>query len=289
MKQRAISAIGVVLAGILPALFGGPIWAIAIAIFCLIGLFEYDRMARALGNEPLRIAWIVVPAMCILALGSWSADLALFPMAALVIGSAVLALRRNNEPGSSAALSSEVLGGMYLALPAFLAISTRSLPGMSGAGWLQSTAEKLSLGWNASPRGLAWLLLIITVTWLSDTGAYLVGRSFGKTKMFPAVSPNKTFEGLAGGIAAGVLFGLLGNRLFGLDLPLLVAVGVAAALVVFAVLGDLTESLLKRQAGVKDSGSLIPGHGGMLDRIDALLFTWMAGYFLARLCDRIWG
>jgi phosphatidate cytidylyltransferase len=124
------------------------------------------------------------------------------------------------------------------------------------------------------------------VTWLSDTGAYLVGRSFGKRKLIPLVSPNKTWEGLIGGLVAATITGILCAWLFGLDINLLLAAAVGLIIAVVGVIGDLTESLIKRQAGVKDSGTLIPGHGGMLDRLDALLFTFPAGLLIARIVDQ---
>jgi phosphatidate cytidylyltransferase len=288
VRERSISAIGIVLIGITPLFFGGPVWAIAVAVFTCIGLSEYYRIAGALGIHPILIGYLAVPLAALLGLADWPADLALIPVGIGFLAAAILTLRRHNAEGSFLSLMSETCGIAYLAVPAYLAVATRGLPGSISAGWLNSTADKLSLGWDADPRGLAWMGLIITVTWLSDTGAYLVGRSIGKTPMVPAISPKKTREGLAGGVLAGMLFGILANWLFGLDLPILAAAGVAAILVFAGVCGDLTESLMKRQANVKDSGNLIPGHGGMLDRIDALLFTWAVGYFLARFCDRIW-
>ena len=288
MRQRSISAIGIVLIGITPLFFGGPVWAIAVGIFCGIGLFEYHRIGRALGIEPLLVGYLAIAAACLIAVMGWPADLAMIPIGLGLVLAAFVALSRNNTPGSFLSLASECFGIAYLAVPAYLAVATRGLPGTVSVGWLDSAADKLSLGWDANPRGLAWMGMIITVTWLSDTGAYLVGRQIGKTPMVPAISPKKTREGLAGGVIAGMVFGLAANWLFGLDLPFLAAAGVAAVLVCVGVAGDLTESLMKRQANVKDSGTLIPGHGGMLDRIDALLFTWVVGYFLARLCDRIW-
>lgn len=288
MRQRSISAIGIVLIGITPLFFGGPIWAIAVGIFCGIGLFEYHRIGRSLGIEPLLVGYLAIAAACLIAVMGWPADLAMIPVGLGLVLAAFVALSRNNAPGSFLSLASECFGIAYLAVPAYLAVATRGLPGTVSAGWLDSAADKLSLGWDANPRGLAWMGMTITVTWLSDTGAYLVGRQIGKTPMVPAISPKKTREGLAGGVIAGMVFGLAANWMFGLDLPFLAAAGVAAVLVCVGVAGDLTESLMKRQAKVKDSGTLIPGHGGMLDRIDALLFTWVVGYFLARLCDRIW-
>lgn len=125
---------------------------------------------------------------------------------------------------------------------------------------------------GGEPHGDRWLLVALFVVWGADTGAYFVGRRFGRRKLAPRVSPNKTLEGLAGGLLVGVGVGLLVALSTGIpasSLPGLALVCVVAAL--FSVVGDLFESLLKRHAGVKDSGRLIPGHGGVLDRVDGVL------------------
>lgn len=123
-----------------------------------------------------------------------------------------------------------------------------------------------------SDNGPLWLLTALMTVWAADTGAYFAGRRFGKHKLAPTISPNKTWEGLAGGVALAVLVALALGSLAGISaaqLPWLVVVALVSAL--FSVEGDLIESLLKRQAGAKDSGTLIPGHGGVLDRIDGVL------------------
>lgn len=124
----------------------------------------------------------------------------------------------------------------------------------------------------SDPNGPRWLLAALSVVWAADTGAYFAGRTLGRTKLAPTISPNKTVEGLVGGILAGVIVGcafgaLAGAR--GATLGLVATAAFAAAM--FSVIGDLFESLLKRHVGVKDSGHLLPGHGGVLDRIDGVL------------------
>lgn len=122
------------------------------------------------------------------------------------------------------------------------------------------------------PSGHIWLLTALAIVWAADTGAYFAGRRFGRRKLSPRISPNKTVEGLAGGAVAGVLVGVAGGALAGAGAAKLPAVALCALVVVlFSVVGDLFESLLKRHAGVKDSGDLIPGHGGLLDRMDSVL------------------
>ena len=122
------------------------------------------------------------------------------------------------------------------------------------------------------PNGHIWLLTALAIVWAADTGAYFAGRRFGRRKLSPRISPNKTVEGLVGGAVAGVLVGVAGGALAGAGAAKLPAVALCALVVVLSsVVGDLFESLLKRHAGVKDSGDLIPGHGGLLDRMDSVL------------------
>jgi phosphatidate cytidylyltransferase len=117
-----------------------------------------------------------------------------------------------------------------------------------------------------------WLLLALAMVWATDTGAYFAGRRFGRRKLAPRISPNKTVEGLVGGLLLGVAIAVAGAALLGTPVAVLPLVALVAILaVLFSVVGDLFESLLKRHVGAKDSGTLIPGHGGILDRIDSQL------------------
>ncbi len=149
-------------------------------------------------------------------------------------------------------------------------------------GLLVSTVTGLRLRF-----GFGWVLLVFVMTWANDTFAYFAGRFFGRHKLWERVSPHKTWEGFAGG-ALGSVVGALAVRALLLDaLPPWAALLAGAGAAVIGPLGDLAESMLKRAAGVKDSGRLIPGHGGLLDRIDALLFVAPWTYALAMLLDRL--
>jgi len=129
-------------------------------------------------------------------------------------------------------------------------------------------------------EGGEWLILyLFVVTWAADTGAYYAGTAFGKHKLAPLISPNKTVEGLFGGVALSVLAALIAKHWFMASFSTIDCLALGLLLSLTGVLGDLAESALKRSAGVKDSGSLIPGHGGVLDRLDSLLFTAPAFYY----------
>ena len=116
------------------------------------------------------------------------------------------------------------------------------------------------------------MLLVLLVAWIADTGAYFAGRFLGKTKLYEAVSPKKTWAGAWGGLAGSVLGAAVLKVVHSDELTWLDVVLIAMPGGILGQLGDLAESLIKRSVGVKDSGALLPGHGGMLDRIDAVLF-----------------
>ncbi len=136
------------------------------------------------------------------------------------------------------------------------------IPAWCAATWIHGDPD----------HGHGWLFVAVALVWAADTGAYFVGRHYGKRKLSPRISPNKTVAGLFGGLVAGVAVALAFAPLAGASMAQLPAVAlVAAVAVAFSVVGDLFESLLKRHVGAKDSGDLIPGHGGILDRIDGVI------------------
>jgi phosphatidate cytidylyltransferase len=155
--------------------------------------------------------------------------------------------------------------------------------------WLLIAPERVS-GWSAGfgglialvptwvaltrmvelwPRGAQWALFVLVLAFAADTGAFFAGRAFGRVKLAPRVSPGKTWEGVLGGMALAAVVGIFGARWFGLPAQSFLPLCLLSA--AFSVVGDLTESMFKRAAGLKDSGTLFPGHGGMLDRIDSVL------------------
>ncbi len=185
--------------------------------------------------------------------------------------------------------------------------------GLATLFWLLLAVPWLATRWKpASPLPLAiagWIVLIgawvaivelqarspwlvlaaMAIVWIADTAAYFAGRAFGRRKLAPQVSPGKTWEGVYGGLAAVAIYALAlvplaadgGYAGAVTPVAVIVWVGCAVALAALSVVGDLCESLLKRQAGVKDSGRLLPGHGGILDRVDALLAAMPAAALLA--------
>lgn len=128
-------------------------------------------------------------------------------------------------------------------------------------------------------HGGYWILFVLVIVWANDTFAYYTGKTLGTNKLSPVISPNKTYEGAIGGLVGGVVIAFIYNHYFSMELGFFQVIIVAVILGIIGITGDLAESLIKRATGVKDSGSLIPGHGGLMDRIDSLVFTVPALYY----------
>lgn len=251
-RRLATAAVALPLLGL--ALFRGPAELVVaiVAAAVLLALFEFYRLLEARSLRPLRFTGLVLTAalFVVVAVPGWQAA-PFWPLAAVLLLAA--ALLRGSEPQQAVpAAAVTLLGALYLgALGGSLAALRLLRPIEDGA-------------WRVT--------LLLAIIMASDTFAFFVGHALGRHRLAPQLSPGKTVEGALGGLLGGVLGALL-VRVLGLPaLPLPHALALGAGVAVLGIVGDLDESLLKRWAGVKDSGALFPGHGGMLDRLDSLLF-----------------
>ena len=268
--------------GVLVIFAGGAALAALLAIVAALAAWEFFRIARGSGLTPLED--VGIPLAGVVPLFVHARYLRLFEpplsaMAIAVLGILAVALfvrGVNGRPLGAAA--STVFGVLYTG-------------GMLSFGYAIRyhayviESVRVPLGGVAVSAGGLLLLLPILLTWASDIGAFFVGRAFGKRKLMPSVSPGKTVAGAIGGLAATILIGWLYVRF--LLTPTTQLAFVRGGLIAFTILvsvaaqiGDLTESLLKREAGMKDSSHIIPGHGGVLDRFDSLLFVLPVAYVL---------
>lgn len=262
LTQRVLSAVVLIPVVALLIYLGGWWFTALVAVMGVLAGYEAYAMLRSAGHTPL-VLW---------GLGI----VALLPLLAMLDG---------QERWLPPLLTAAVL----LTLVAALAHRSQS----PATDWALTVAVAFYLGGlirygpllRNHDHGLGWVVTALLVTWVTDSGAYFVGVRFGQRKMAPRLSPKKTWEGALGGWIVGVL---AAAALVPLVLPhLAIWQGLLAGVAVCTVapFGDLAESMFKRQCGVKDSGHLIPGHGGAFDRIDSLLFVFPAVYALARL----WG
>ena len=274
----------VVVVGLVPVFIGGPVFALLMIGLGFAGYREYLELVAKL--TPSGTAWnaqagygVVVALGCAALVDTTTISLLLITVLAVALP-LVLLFRTPMQPGGFFGWCFTCTGSLYLGLPIYAAVATRSSPGTIDAHWLSEASRRLSFAWDPSPRGLAWVLTIIVVIWVGDSVALFAGRAFGNRKLAPLISPNKSQEGAFGGLVASMAVGAASFQGFGLgDWKLGLFAGALIGLA--GQFGDLAESVLKRQAGVKDSGSVVPGHGGILDRIDALLFAFPAGFLLA--------
>jgi phosphatidate cytidylyltransferase len=262
MSNLALRALSAVVA--LPVLAVLVLWAPPIGFGLLVllvaGLALHECAAIMLAGAPARFRATVVGLGVAFTAALYFAPSLAFPwtLAALTATAAAVLFEPGDIPAAGHRLGSAIFSVLYVGgLSAPLALLQRD-----------------------AAHGRAWVLLAVAVTFGNDTGAYFAGKAFGRHKLYPKVSPAKSVEGAVGGMAASVIimFALRATLCPWLTVTDCLAIGVAAG--VIGPIGDLVESLMKRAAGVKDSGHLIPGHGGMLDRIDALLFVgaWVYVY-----------
>lgn len=241
------------------------------AIAALLALTEFYALASKVGCKPQIVIGYIVALGVLASFLFNEPPLAVAAVIVLTIVSLSVALADSNELRDSlTSVSSTVFGVVYVAL----------LPGcLIGVRMLPDTLTRLSAPHFASKL----LTMFFALVMMTDTGAFYVGRSLGRHKLAPRISPGKTVEGAIGGLAAALITGFLCRVLFFPEIPLAQALALGAAIGMVGQLGDLAESMLKRGAGVKDSGNLLPGHGGMLDRIDSILFCAPLLYYYARL------
>jgi phosphatidate cytidylyltransferase len=180
------------------------------------------------------------------------------------------------------------LVGMLLPLWRLGQIATAALrmtAGAAGPLYVGATLATLGLMRRDFDSGASWVLLSLMFAWLADTGGYFFGRFLGKTPLYPAVSPKKTRAGFVGALVGAAASTLIAHFSFLPALPLVPGLALAVIAGALGQLGDLVESLLKRSTGIKDSGSLVPGHGGVLDRVDALLVVGPLVYLFGLWTD----
>ena len=254
--KRVLVALPWIALAIAIVVLGGPWFAGVVAILGIIGLREFFAMASA--SRPFVLAaYVGLVGMVVAALLGTSFNV-LMMMGAPFLLVFVAAARRSDRRDLTGSIAITILGVFWIGIPLAHAVLLRELP----------------------DHGAALVVNVLVGTFAADTGAYAVGRMFGSHPLAPNLSPNKTIEGLIGGILIGTFgvwcAGLYQDWLSGVDALIL---GFAVASV--AWMGDLFESMIKRDLGTKDTGTLFGPHGGLLDRLDAVLFTVVIGYYVS--------
>lgn len=255
--QRLLSAI-ILIPIVVGATYAGGLWFFAlIVLVASMAGYEFFQMMRQGGYKP-SLFWGLILIWLLLADARYPAwQLARPALTGVIVLSLSWQLFQKDAATPTVDWALTIAGALYL-------------------GWMPGHFISL----RDAPRGLEWMALTLLSTWGADSGAYFIGRSLGRHRFFPRLSPKKTWEGTVGGWFCGVAVTLLVGLYIGLGLVHSLVLG--ALVSVFLPLGDLAVSMMKRQVGVKDTSGLIPGHGGMLDRIDSLLFAVVVVYYYAR-------
>ena len=268
LGRRLLAAAVFVPCFLLIAWRGQHYFVLLVNLILLTGMYEFYSMMAAKGLRPFKVvgvaAAVLLPWAAYVQEGTW-ANLVLAALVVLALGLELLR-REVREPLAHIAVT--ILGVLYVCWLGSHFVLLRELPRLRQAPYSQ---------------GFRFVMLTFLLTWMSDTGAYLVGSLVGRHKLAPRISPGKSVEGSVGGIALAVIAGIVAAHTFARDeLTPLLGAGLGASAAVFGQIGDLVESLLKRDAQVKDTSGAIPGHGGVLDRFDSVLFTAPLLYYVLR-------
>ena len=264
LYARALSAVILVPIAALIIWAGGWWFFAAIALVALLAGYEFIQLLRQSEYAPTTIFTLAIVGVSLLDAQFPSLDIVQPGLTAILILSISWQLFQSQDKIPTTNWALTIAGGLYI-------------------GWLSANAIRLR-GLPPDQVGLAWTVLAVLVTWIGDTAAYFVGKSIGRHKFWPRLSPGKTWEGIIAGVIGclltGVIVGYLAMRLTGAIGPLNgLVVGLLAGIV--GPLGDLGISMMKRQVDAKDSSQIIPGHGGFLDRTDSLLFIVATTYYYA--------
>lgn len=253
----------------LPCLFiiawrGGIYYLILIDIIILVGLLEFYRMMEVKGLSPYKtigiLSGVALPWYIFFQQGIYVNLL----LSIIFIGIMLMELGRKEKGLAVYHISVTVFGVFYVAWLGSHLVLIRELPVLKGMEYRY---------------GYYFVIMIFALTWCYDTGAYTIGRLFGKHKLFPSISPGKTVEGALGGLVFSIAGILIVRQTLVTFLGIYEAIGLAFMASIIGQLGDLVESMLKRDVKIKDSSGAIPGHGGVLDRFDSLLFTAPVIYY----------
>jgi len=261
MKKRVATALAGAPLIAAAAWFGNPWYPLLIAMVALLGAYEFFRMARSRAT-PLAYWGIFATLLLVLS--------PLYPTGAQVVSPPLV-----------------VMAALAVASMSWLVFRVRKEQAIHDWAWTVAGVVYVGLllsflvALRGRENGLGWTFVAIFATFAADTSAFFIGRAIGRRKLAPAISPGKTWEGLVAGLVGALIASLLLAKLFGLPITAGQALAVGLLIGVAATLGDLTESLIKRNLGVKDSERWLPGHGGILDRFDSIIFSGVAVYFYA--------
>jgi phosphatidate cytidylyltransferase len=264
MLLRIVSALVLIPVALAIVVLAPSAWFLAsMAAVGTLCLYEYFELTRRMGMRGQPICGYAGFYVALAGLRYEFLPLPALGLCLVLVGFLAAMWRRGPMRDRVSGLMANLLGVAYFSLALYSAWHVRH---------------------GSDPRiGLQWTLLLLAVIWTGDTAALFCGRSFGRTRFAPQLSPKKTNEGAAGGLLAGVLVAAVLRYSFMTDLDILHVIVASTLIGAFGQLGDLAESMLKRAADVKESSNLIPGHGGILDRIDSLLFAFPVLYIYLQL------